>query len=123
LLVDDTTGELVTPGDALGGNAFAIGTIQLDVPLPVPDSFGLDAALFAEFGTLGIVDAASRQSVNIAGPNTLVVDDAASLRAAAGVTFFWDSPFGPVQFDFAQPIQSEEYDNTEEFRFSTRTRF
>jgi outer membrane protein insertion porin family len=28
-----------------------------------------------------------------------------------------------VQFDFAQPFAREEYDRTESFRFSTRTRF
>jgi outer membrane protein insertion porin family len=42
---------------------------------------------------------------------------------AAGVSVFWDSPFGPVQFDFAQPLQYEDYDRREEFRFSTRTNF
>ena len=30
------------------------------------------------------------------------VDDSASLRASAGVTVFWDSPFGPVRFDLSQ---------------------
>ncbi len=123
LLVDDVTGEVVDEGDALGGNAFAIGTLQLDVPLPLPESFGVDAALFSEFGTLGVVDSASRQTVDIPGANRLIVEDELALRAVAGVSFFWDSPFGPVQFDFAHPIQSEEYDQLEEFRFSTRTRF
>jgi len=28
-----------------------------------------------------------------------------------------------VQFDFAQPLEYEEYDRQEQFRFSTRTRF
>jgi len=123
LLVDDVTGEIVQEGDALGGNAFAIGTIQLDVPIPLPESYGIGAALFTEFGTLGIVDSASRGVVDLTGANRLIVDDTASLRAVAGVSVFWDSPFGPVQFDFAQPLQNEEYDQVEEFRFSTRTRF
>ncbi|MGE0737477.1 MAG: outer membrane protein assembly factor BamA, partial [Alphaproteobacteria bacterium] len=123
LLVDDATGLVVAEGDALGGNAFAIGTVQLDVPLPVPESFGLGAALFTEFGTLGTVDSANRRVVDISGPNRLVVEDDASLRAVAGLSVFWDSPFGPVQFDFAQPLEYEEYDQLEEFRFSTRTRF
>ena len=69
MLVDDTTGEIVQEGDALGGNAYAIGSIQLDVPLPLPESFGIGAALFTEFGTLGVVDAASRQTVDVTGPN------------------------------------------------------
>ena len=124
LLVDDDDYSVITQeGDALGGNVFAIGTIQLDVPLPLPDSYGIGAALFTEFGTVGMVDSASRGVVNVPGDTSIIVEDAASLRAVAGVTVYWDSPFGPVQFDFAHPLQNEEYDQVEEFRFSSRTRF
>jgi outer membrane protein insertion porin family len=122
LLVDDATGDIQQIGDALGGNAFAIGTLQIDVPLPLPESFSLGSALFVDFGTLGVIDAASRQSIDL-GATSLIVDDEPSLRAAAGVSVFWDSPFGPVQFDFAHPLEFEEYDRQEEFRFSTRTSF
>jgi outer membrane protein insertion porin family len=45
------------------------------------------------------------------------------LRAAAGVSVFWDSPFGPVQFDFSTPLAYEPYDHLQQFRFSTRTSF
>jgi outer membrane protein insertion porin family len=123
LQVTDADGTLVTSGDSLGGNVYAIGTIQLDVPLPLPDSFGLDAALFTDFGTLGVLDPGSVDTIDLLGPNRLIVEDEASLRATAGISVFWDSPFGPVQFDLAQPLANEEYDQTEEFRFSTRTRF
>jgi outer membrane protein insertion porin family len=49
--------------------------------------------------------------------------DAATLRASAGLSVFWDSPFGPIRFDFSQILRREEYDQTETFRFSTSTRF
>ncbi|MEZ5956042.1 MAG: outer membrane protein assembly factor BamA [Hyphomonadaceae bacterium] len=123
LLVDDVTGEIVDRGDAVGGNAFAIGTLQLDVPLPLPETFSLGSALFVDFGTLGYLDAANRETVDLVGDTRLIVDDSPSLRVAAGVSIFWDSPFGPVQFDFAQPLQYEDYDRREQFRFSTRTQF
>lgn len=123
LLVDDVTGEVVQRGDAVGGNAYAIGTLQLDVPLPLPESFSLGSALFVDFGTLGYLDAENRRTVDQVGPDRLIIDDSASLRVAAGVSVFWDSPFGPVQFDFAQPLQYEDYDRREQFRFSTRTSF
>ncbi|MEO1188307.1 MAG: BamA/TamA family outer membrane protein, partial [Pseudomonadota bacterium] len=45
------------------------------------------------------------------------------LRASAGLSVGWDSPFGPIQFDFSQILRKEEYDRTETFRFSTSTRF
>ncbi len=122
LLVDNITGDVVQRGDAIGGNLYAIGSLQLDVPLPLPESFSLGSALFVDFGTLGVVDPASRQTLNL-GTQSLIVDDSTSLRAAAGVSVFWDSPFGPVQFDFARPLQFEEFDRRQEFRFSTRTNF
>ncbi|MBI1250040.1 MAG: outer membrane protein assembly factor BamA [Alphaproteobacteria bacterium] len=117
----------VFEGDALGGNLFAIGTLELEFPTGLPEQFGLGAALFAEVGTLGVLDDNARRSLFVTqsdGSQILqYVDDAASLRASAGVSVFWDSPFGPVQFDFAQPLVREEFDRTESFRFSTRTRF
>jgi outer membrane protein insertion porin family len=122
-LVVDSTGAIINRGDSIGGNAFAIGTLQLEFPLGLPESFGISGALFTEFGTVGVVDAASRQPVDLGGGNQVIVEDSPSLRASAGVSLFWDSPFGPVQFDFAQPFAYEDYDKRESFRFSTRTRF
>ncbi len=124
LLVDQND-NVVQRGDAVGGNAYGIGTLQLDVPLPLPESFSLGSALFVDFGTLGFLDSANRQTINLTDGtnNRLIVDDSPSLRVAAGVSIFWDSPFGPVQFDFAQPLQYEDYDRREQFRFSTRTSF
>ena len=115
--------HIVTRGDAIGGNAFAIGTIQLDVPLPLPESYGLSAALFTDFGSVGIVDRSSRQTVDLVGGDKVIVADNFSLRASAGVSVFWDSPFGPVEFDFADPFKYEAYDRRQQFRFSTRTTF
>ena len=50
------------------------------------------------------------------------VDDLA-LRASAGMSIFWDSPFGPVRFDLAHAFIKEDYDQGAFFRFSTRTGF
>ncbi len=127
-LLVNPAGDIVDVGDSLGGNLYAIGTLQLDVPLPLPESFGVGAALFTDFGTVGILDSSSQRTIVLGTgdptvENSLVVEDEAAFRASAGVSFFWDSPFGPVQFDFAYPLASEEYDREEEFRFSTRTRF
>ncbi|MGE3581513.1 MAG: outer membrane protein assembly factor BamA, partial [Hyphomonadaceae bacterium] len=122
-------------GDSLGGNFFAIGTLQLTLPNVLPEQFGLSSALFAEFGTLGILDEGSRTSpppFQIPGsPDpgdpynvyTSYVEYEPTVRASAGISIFWDSPFGPVQFDLSQPFMREEFDQTETFRFSTRTRF
>ena len=100
--------------DALGGNIYAIGTVELRFPVGLPEEFGIRGALFTEFGTLGELDSSDQ------GP--FIADDL-SLRASAGVSIFWDSPFGPVRLDFANAFQKEDYDETESFRFSAGTRF
>jgi outer membrane protein insertion porin family len=115
----------VTPLNALGGKAYAIGSLELSFPLPyVPEEFGLDGAFFLETGTLALLDQADkdrRQQVDAFTVDR--VDDSASLRASAGISIGWDSPFGPIRFDFAKILASEDYDRTESFRFATNTRF
>jgi outer membrane protein insertion porin family len=110
--------------NALGGKAYAIGSLELSFPIPyAPEEFGIDGAFFAEVGTVGLLDEADRNRRADNTFETFLVDDSASLRASAGVSIFWDSPFGPIRFDFSQILAKEEYDRTESFRFSTNTRF
>jgi len=40
------------------------------------------------------------------------------LRASGGIGLLWDSPLGPIRFDFAWPFMKEDYDQTQWFRFS-----
>ncbi len=108
-------------GDALGGKAYAIGTLELTVPTFLPEQYGVKAAVFSDFGTLGLLDDEDKLTITgVVDPN--IVDDL-SLRASAGVSIFWRSPMGPIRFDFSQVLAKEDYDKTETFRFSTSTRF
>lgn len=107
--------------DALGGNFYAIGTIELTVPNGLPEQYGIKTSLFADVGTLGQLD--DRYLVGSNGqPNANIVDDMA-LRAAAGVSIHWRSPMGPIRFDLSKVLAKEDYDKTETFRFSTSTQF
>ena len=133
--------------DALGGKMFAIGTVELTVPTFLPEQYGIKAALFSDFGTLGKLDKEDKvyqagdvdclqptiisptdptQTIpNFATPgarNTCIRDDL-SLRASAGISIFWKSPMGPIRFDFSRVLAKEDYDKEETFRFSTSTRF
>lgn len=126
--VRDADGNVLPPEirkyNALGGKLYAIGTLDLSFPIPyAPEELGIDGAVFLEFGTVGLLDDIDRDRRAERPFSTFVVDDSASLRAAAGVSIFWDSPFGPIRFDFSQVLAREEYDRTENFRFSTQTRF
>ncbi|HEV2365031.1 MAG TPA: outer membrane protein assembly factor BamA [Caulobacteraceae bacterium] len=109
-------------GDALGGKLYAIGTVELRLPTHLPEQYGIKAALFTDFGTLGILDKADKINPNTNLPITTIKDDL-GLRASAGISIFWKSPMGPLRFDFSQIIRKEPYDKTELFRFSTSTRF
>jgi outer membrane protein insertion porin family len=122
LYTNNKTGA-VTRGDALGGKGYAIGAFELSFPLGLPEQYGISGSLFTEFGTLGILDSKDKVAPISDGTNTLTVVDDASIRASAGVSVFWDSPFGPVRFDFSKPLAKEDYDETQGFRFTSRTQF
>lgn len=127
-VVDPNGNTDVLERDSLGANIFGIGTVQAEFPLGLPKEFGLSGAAFYEFGTVGKLDDSSSQTLpsfldSRGFTNTPFVGDDLSFRASAGISIFWDSPFGPVQFDFAQVLNRQSYDRPEFFRFSTRTRF
>ncbi len=109
-------------GDALGGNFFAIGALELAFPLGLPEQYGIRGSVFTEFGTLGVLGDDDSIADDGAADAVFTVDELAP-RVSAGVSIFWDSPFGPVRFDFAEAFVKEDYDRAEFFRFSTRTGF
>lgn len=111
----------LTTNDALGGNFYAVGSVELTVPNGLPEEYGIRTSLFADVGTLGVLD--DRYTIGTNGlPDAAIADDL-SLRASAGLSVHWRSPMGPIRFDFSQILSEEDYDRTETFRFSTSTQF
>ena len=98
--------------DALGGNAVANGTLELRIPLGLPEELGISGAVFSDFGVLTDIDESSPSII-----------DAGSVRASAGVGVAWRSPFGPMRLDLARPVVKEDEDVEEVLRFSFGTRF
>ena len=47
----------------------------------------------------------------------------AAPRVSVGASLIWDSPFGPLRFDFAYPILKQSYDRTQFFQFGGGTQF
>lgn len=99
--------------DALGGNLFYRGSVELAFPIGVPEELGIQGHAFTDFGSLWDLDEDSAGDIV----------DKNSLRAAAGLGLSWRSPMGPVRIDVAAPYLSEDYDEKENFRFSFGTRF
>ncbi|WP_295191433.1 outer membrane protein assembly factor BamA [uncultured Brevundimonas sp.] len=107
--------------DALGGNFYAIGTVELTLPNYLPEQYGIKTSLFADVGTLGVLD--DRYKLTSTGTVNANIADELSLRASAGVSIHWKSPMGPIRFDISKVLSKEDYDKTESFRFSTSTQF
>ena len=100
--------------DVLGGNKYASLKLEADFPLGLPEEYGITGGVFLDIGTLWELD-------NTAGANP--VDDEAELRAAIGFTVFWDTPIGPLELNFSNPIKSNPLDDERTFDFSISTRF
>jgi outer membrane protein insertion porin family len=110
-----------TTNDAMGGTMYWGASFEAQMPLYfLPKEIGIKVAAFADAGSLW----------NYAGPTswivtgeTLQVADSRSVRSSVGTGFIWDSPLGPLRFDFAYALTKQPYDRTQFFRFSGGTKF
>ncbi len=118
LQVNNLTGE-TRRGNALGGKAYGLASTEVSFPLGVPNLLG---SLFLEAGTVGLLDDDFKFETVSGDFTTSTIDDL-SIRAMVGASIFWDSPFGPIRFDFTQPLKKYPYDERQSFQFTTRTRF
>ncbi len=125
-------------GQALGGNIFGLATAEVSFPVGVPQ---LTGSLWAEAGTVGFLDedqtfniildpgtsgltaGESCEGVTLSGVICQRTADDLSLRSIIGASVFWESPFGPIRFDFTKPIREVAFDDRQSFQFTTRTRF
>jgi len=102
--------------DSLGGNIFAVARFEATFPLGLPEEYGIAGGLFMDIGSVWSLD-------NTVGSGGFLVDDSMRLRAAVGFTVFWETPVGPLKFNFSRPIRRQSYDVSENFSISIGTRF
>jgi outer membrane protein insertion porin family len=111
-----------TNNDPLGGTLYWGATAEVQTPLYfLPKDAGIKLAGFVDAGSLWDYVGPTQwqnQVLNLGASN-----NGAPVRAAAGVGFLWDSPIGPIRFDFAFPFLKQSYDRTQWFRFSGGTSF
>lgn len=101
-----------TTGDSLGGDTIATGTVELHFPLPISKDIGLTGRVFSDIGTLfGVTDQYGDVYQN------------KSPRVSVGVGFSWNTPFGLINIDLADPVVKYKYDQTQVFRFGFGTNF
>jgi outer membrane protein insertion porin family len=102
-------------GDAIGGTTYFTASAEATFPMPmVPQDLGFRGAVFADAGTLYGTKLASDTGAD--GTDM-------SIRASVGAGVLWNSPFGALRFDYAVPVAKEDFDDTQEFRFSMANQF
>ncbi len=111
--------------DAIGGNTYAVGTIEATFPVGLPEALGISGEVFSDFGTVFNSGQSSVLSggTNCSGAFDCSVFDTPSLRASIGAGLVWASPFGPLKFEVAYPLLKAKTDETQWFRFTVGTSF
>ncbi len=127
-----------TTGDALGGTLYWGASYEVQYPFYfLPKDSGFRGALFVDSGALWGYQAETQWPLTgeVNGPVTtsggvtyicqcgMQFADTPTPRVSVGASLIWDSPFGPLRFDFAYPILKQSYDRTQWFQFGGGTRF
>lgn len=99
--------------EALGGNFFAVARFEADFPLGLPEEYGITGGAFFDVGSVWSLD-------NDGGG---AVDDSFTPRAAIGVSVFWNTPIGPLRFNFSRAVKKEDFDKEQAFDLTVSTRF
>jgi outer membrane protein insertion porin family len=109
-------------GSALGGSMFWGASVEAQAPFTfLPKDAGLKGAVFADAGSLWNYKGPTYWSVT--GETLTPLPDAAAIRASVGVGLIWNSPFGPLRFDYSFPLAKQSYDQVQAFRFGGGTKF
>ena len=118
-------------GDALGGSMYWGASLELQTPLYfLPKDSGVKIAAFADAGSLwrynGPTSWAATGEVisgSICSTPPCPLDNGMHIRSSVGMGLIWDSPFGPLRFDYSFPLSKEPYERVQQFRFGGGTKF
>jgi outer membrane protein insertion porin family len=121
-----------TYNDALGGTKYWGASAELQMPFWfLPKEVGLKGAVYADAGSVfgyqgatSLIGSCNGSALQNAQNQCLTVGaDDGLIRTSVGVGLIWQSPFGPLRFDYAIPLTKSQYDRTQEFRFGGGTSF
>ena len=109
---------------SVGGNAIAVGGIELIVPTPFLDESyanSLRTSLFVDVGNVWDTEFDIDDFSDLAQAEFDKIADFSDInrfRASGGISIQWLSPMGPMVFSFARTIKEEEGDDTAFFSFN-----
>ena len=105
----NTLGPRDSLGEPLGGNLKVVGSTELILPLPfVEQSNTFRITAFMDGGNVY---------------SSEMEFDVDTLRYSAGFGAIWLSPIGPLTLSFAEPLKSEDGDETQRFQLTFGTSF
>lgn len=107
-----------TLDEALGGNLYVVARFEAEFPLGLPEEYGISGGLFYDVGNLWDLSDAN----GVSGA-TGIVGESGSFRHVVGVSLFWTTPVGPLQFNFSKALKSETFDKEQSFELTLRTSF
>ena len=105
-----------TSNDALGGDLFAVARFEADFPLGLPEEYGITGGAFLDVGSVWSLE-------NTSGFGGSTVDDSFQPRAAVGFSIFWNTPIGPLRFNFSKALVKEDYDKEQSFELTISSNF
>ncbi|WP_050927785.1 outer membrane protein assembly factor BamA [Aestuariivita boseongensis] len=102
--------------DAIGGNLFAVARFEAEFPIGLPEELGIRGGVFYDIGNLWDLKDANTAGGTIVGAN-------GSFRQVIGLSLFWDTPLGPLRFNFTHALEKEAFDKEQTFDFTLSTTF
>jgi len=105
----NTLGPRDSKGQPLGGDRKLTGTLELILPLPfIRDSKAFRITTYLDAG-------------NVFGPGQKF--EFQEMRASAGISGIWISPFGPLTISLGWPFNDQPGDDIQNFQFTLGTAF
>ncbi|UXI01844.1 outer membrane protein assembly factor BamA [Photobacterium sp. TY1-4] len=104
--------------DAAGGNAVALGSVELIVPTPFASEEAQNQLRTSVFVDAGTVWDTEYDLTDSDGRFLNDYSDPSLIRASYGAALQWMSPMGPLVFSVARPIKKYEGDDEEFFTFT-----
>lgn len=102
-------------GEAVGATTYYGASVELFFPFPGLADSGVVGRVFVDAGSA--FDQGPGGSLDF-GSGATAIDDSELLRTSYGVGVTWNSPFGPINLDWAVPADIETFDVEQNFQFS-----
>ncbi len=109
----DSNGKVIKYADpfSLRGNNYNYISFEQTFPNFIPKDMGFKTYIFYDLGNVYGVD------TKLTNPNYKILDTS-SFRTSYGIGLVWQSPMGPIGFDYGVTQRTQAFDNKRNFRLN-----